>query len=54
MLGVELDGQADHRVSQAIYFRDPDGLLIEAYVDADPAIWKNDPAAVAHIDTLEL
>jgi len=52
--GVALAGQADHRVSQALYFHDPDGLMLEAYVDADPAIWQNDPGAVAFIGTLDL
>jgi catechol 2,3-dioxygenase len=52
--GVALTGQADHRVSQAVYFQDPDGLMLEAYVDADPAIWQNDPGAVAFIGTLDL
>ena len=30
---VSLMGQADYRVSQALYFQDPGGILIEAYVD---------------------
>jgi catechol 2,3-dioxygenase len=51
---VPLAGQADHRVSQALYFQDPDGILIEAYVDADPVLWQNDPGAVAHIGALDL
>ena len=52
--GVALEGQADHRVSQALYFRDPDGILIEAYVDAHPEVWRDDPGAVAHIGPLTL
>lgn len=52
--GVALAGQADHRVSQAVYFHDPDGLMLEAYVDADPAIWQGDPGAVAYIGALDL
>jgi len=28
--------------------------MIELYVDADPAIWRDDPGAVAHIGTLKL
>lgn len=52
--GVALAGQADHRVSQALYFHDPDGLMLEAYVDADPAIWHQDRGAVAFIGPLEL
>lgn len=52
--GVKLAGQADHRVSQALYCRDPDGILIELYVDADPALWRDDPGAVAHVGPLAL
>ena len=52
--GVALVGQADHRVSQALYCHDPDGIMIELYVDADPSIWRDDPAAVAHIGALKL
>lgn len=52
--GVALAGQADHRVSQALYCHDPDGIMIELYVDADPAIWRDDPGAVAHVGTLKL
>ena len=53
-MGVPLAGQSDHRVSQSLYLNDPDGLLIECYVDADPAIWKNDPSAVAYVGPLKL
>ena len=52
--GVALAGQADHRVSQALYCHDPDGIMIEVYVDADPALWRDDPGAVAHIGALTL
>ena len=45
---------SDHRVSQSIYLNDPDGNGLELFVDADPAIWHNDPAAVAHVEPLEL
>jgi len=44
----------DHRVSQSIYFQDPDGIVIEAYVDGDPSIWRDDPSAVATILPFEL
>lgn len=37
--GVALDGAADHGVSEAVYFRDPDGNGIEIYRDRDPADW---------------
>ena len=44
----------NHRVSQSIYLNDPDGNGLELYVDADPAIWRENPAAVAHVEPLEL
>ena len=52
--GVELDGQSDHRVSQSLDCHDPAGIMIDLYVDADPALWRDDPGAVAHIGTLKL
>lgn len=52
--GVAIVGQADHRVSQALYCHDPDGIMIELYVDADPTVWRDDPAAVAHVGALTL
>lgn len=44
--GVHISGMSDHTVSQSLYLHDPDGNEIELYVDADEAIWKNNPAAV--------
>ena len=44
----------DHRVSQSVYLNDPDGNGLELFVDADPAIWRDNPAAVATIEPLEL
>lgn len=52
--GVRIDGLSDHRVSQSIYLRDPDGNGLELYVDADPAIWRRDPSAVATVAPLRL
>jgi catechol 2,3-dioxygenase len=52
--GVELAGQSDHRVSQSLYCHDPDGTMIELYVDADPSLWRDDPGAVAHVGALKL
>ena len=51
---VPIRGIRDHRVSQSIYLEDPDGNTIELYVDADPAIWAEDPAAVATVQPLTL
>ena len=44
----------DHRVSQSVYLNDPDGNGLELFVDADPAIWRENPTAVATIEPLEL
>ena len=44
--GVPIGGMSDHTVSQSLYLQDPDGNEVELYVDADPAIWARDPAAV--------
>lgn len=40
--GVRLDGAADHGVSEAIYFSDPDGNGIELYCDRAPQDWPRD------------
>lgn len=40
--GTKLDGAADHGVSEAVYFRDPDGNGIELYVDRAPGDWPRD------------
>ena len=36
---IELDGAADHGVSEALYLRDPDGNGLELYRDRPPAEW---------------
>lgn len=40
--GVEIEGAADHGVSEAIYLSDPDGNGIELYVDRPEAEWPRD------------
>ena len=40
--GTPLDGAADHGVSEAVYFRDPDGNGIELYRDREPEDWPRD------------
>ena len=52
--GVEVHMSLDHRVSQGLYISDPDGNLIELYVDADDQLWQDDPRAVANSDPLTL
>lgn len=54
VLGIPILGQSDHRVSQSLYVRDPDGVLIELYVDADPELWRADPTTVASVGPLQL
>jgi catechol 2,3-dioxygenase len=53
--GITIDGMSDHTVSQSLYLHDPDGNEVELYVDADEALWKNNPATVlAPIKPLQL
>ena len=52
--GVPILGMSDHGVSQSLYLKDPDGIEIELYVDADPALWRDNPAAVATVKPLRL
>ncbi len=52
--GVAILGSSDHGVSQSLYIKDPDGIEIELYVDSDPVLWRDDPAAVATIKPLRL
>ena len=40
--GVEIYGAADHGVSEAVYFDDPDGNGIELYRDRAQAEWPRD------------
>jgi len=39
---------------QGLYVSDPDGNLIELYVDADEAVWRRDPSQVATSEPLTL
>ncbi len=52
--GVAILGISDHGVSQSLYIEDPDGIGIELYVDADPALWRDNPAAVMTTRPLKL
>ena len=40
--GIELDGAADHGVSEALYLRDPDGNGVELYWDRPREQWPRD------------
>jgi len=44
---------SDHTVTKSIYFPDPDGNMLEVYVDASDA-WRTDPQRVADIAPLTL
>ena len=39
---IPLDGASDHGVSEAVYFRDPDGNGIEIYRDRPREEWPRD------------
>jgi catechol 2,3-dioxygenase len=52
--GVRILRIENHRVSESIYLSDPDGNEVELYIDNDPRIWKDDPAACASAEPLEL
>ena len=54
--GVPIDGAADHGVSEAIYFRDPDGNGIEIYRDRAEADWPRDETGALRMvnDRLDL
>lgn len=41
--GIQLEGAADHGVSEAVYLRDPDGNGLELYRDRPAAEWPRTP-----------
>ncbi len=41
--GIELDGAADHGVSEALYLRDPEGNGVELYWDRPQEQWPRTP-----------
>ncbi len=45
--GVSIMGTADHTVTHSVYIADPDGNEIELYIDVQPEVWRDDPAAIA-------
>jgi catechol 2,3-dioxygenase len=44
--GVHVSGATDHGVTHSLYISDPDGNEIELYIDVQPEIWRQDPAAI--------
>jgi len=52
--GIPLEGASDHRVSEALYLRDPDGNGIELYWDRPRHEWPHTPDGGLVMDTLPL
>lgn len=52
--GIELDGAADHGVSEALYLRDPDGNGVELYRDRPESEWPRTPAGALAMFTRPL
>lgn len=44
--GVQVVGASDHTVTHSLYITDPDGNELELYIDVQPEIWREEPAAV--------
>jgi catechol 2,3-dioxygenase len=44
---------SDHDVTKSLYFEDPDGNMIELYVDVSDG-WRTDPSRIATVEALEL
>jgi catechol 2,3-dioxygenase len=44
---VELVGATDHGVTHSLYVLDPDGNELELFIDVQPEVWRDDPAAFA-------
>ena len=44
--GVTVVGASDHTVTHSLYIEDPDGNELELYIDVQPEVWRDDPAAV--------
>ena len=45
--GTPIVGATDHGVTHSLYIHDPDGNELELYIDVQPAVWRDDPSAVA-------
>lgn len=52
--GVQLDGAADHGVSEAVYLRDPDGNGIELYRDRPKDEWPRDTTGLLEMTNTPL
>ena len=51
---VEIVRLRDHDVTKSIYFKDPDGNMLEVFVEGDPETWHADPSKVATSKELSL
>jgi len=51
---VPIDGASDHPVSRALCFLFPDGIGVERYVDADPAIRNGNLQSAAPVKPLAI
>jgi catechol 2,3-dioxygenase len=51
--GVPIGMVADHTVTKSVYFADPDGNMVEVYVDVSD-VWHADPQRVADFAPLTL
>jgi len=51
---IEVQGAADHGVSEALYLSDPDGIGIELYRDRKPGEWPVDDLGKLQMGTEEL
>ena len=52
--GIQLEGAADHGVSEALYLRDPDGNGVELYWDRPEAEWPKTADGKLNMFTLRL
>ena len=51
--GATVDFAMDHKVTQSIYLHDPDGNMIELFVDVSDD-WRDDPDLITAADLIEL
>jgi catechol 2,3-dioxygenase len=51
--GATVDFAMDHSVTKSVYVHDPDGNMIELYVDVSDD-WRSDPELITVADVLEL
>ncbi len=51
---IELEGAADHGVSEALYLRDPDQNGVELYFDRPKEAWPRDPEGLLAMSTRPL